>query len=110
MDEFVAGNESRSADAVPRVPQSSAEISIRTLASDLDMIGKNGGMTGGSVQRVEMAPEAEAERGPAGVAVPVIPRPARRSDAARMLVIVAAIIVIAGVLFAFGFYIAPLFG
>ncbi len=113
MEEFSAGPVSRSADAVPAVPQSTTEVTIRTLQSDLEMIGKSGGLSGQGmmmehVERVAVAPEPEMAVGPTGVAAPRAPQPVR--DRGRAMVMTIVILVIAAVLFAFGFFLAPLFG
>lgn len=69
-DSFDLNDKSRAADAAPAIPTSSSEVAVRTMASDLELMGQSGGMVGQSAPQgmqvpVTLHPEAGAPQPPA---------------------------------------------
>src|SRR5882724_9871111 len=68
-DSFDLNNVPRAADAVPQIPTSSSEVAVRTLVSDIELMGQSGGMVSqgapqGTQVPVTLHPESQAEQFP----------------------------------------------
>src|SRR5207244_1337953 len=114
-DSFEPAPQNKSAaTAAPAVPPSSSEVSVRTMASDLEMMGKSVGLAGQGLpvaqfERVAVSAPDAAPSGPLGVP-PATHTSSGDSSATRLLIWGIVILVGAGILFAAGFYLYPLFG
>lgn len=101
----------KSTETVPVVPPSTAEVSIRTMQSDVELMGKSGGMPAAQVSRVAVAPD-NVQTGPLGVAVPgQTPMPTMEKPEARWikpLIWAAVILAGAAILLVIGYYVSPL--
>lgn len=97
---------SRSADAIPAAPPSSSELLIRTLASDVELMGKSGGLASAGFVSTGTAPAV-----PASEPLPPAPDGDQRGRMSGKSLLIIALIVIgaAAVLVAAGFYLAPIF-
>ncbi len=106
----------KSVGAVPMVPPSTSEVSLRTMASDIDLMGKSGGLAGqalpvAEIQRVAIKPETSEPVGPTGVATPQS-RPASLQDSHWLVILMWGIVIIVGgaLLFGIGYYLPAIFG
>jgi hypothetical protein len=95
--------------AVPAVPPSTAEVSIRTLQSDLELIGRSGGMPATQFTRVPVSPDNSPAVGAAGVPLPAAREAGEPSSSGRILVWTIVILAAVALLFVAGYYLAPLF-
>lgn len=107
-DSFDLNNIPRASDAVPQIPTSSSEVAVRTMASDLELMGQSGGMVGQSVPQgvqvpVTLHPEnAEPPmRQPGEIIVPQAPS----GRGKHILITLAVVVAILGLL-ALGYFIA----
>lgn len=102
-DSFDLDNRSRSADAVPAIPTSTSEVAVRTLASDIELMGQSGGMVNQSAPQavqvsVTLHPEAVAGQ-PFATAAPA-------SSGHGRTILIAVIVVLAALgLFALGYFV-----
>ena len=120
-DSFDLNNVPRSTDAIAQVPTSSSEVSIRTMASDLELMGESGGMVNqGGPQGIQVpvtlhpdtsvaaVPVTGAATGMAGLPdAPAAPQLQARPASGRGRHILITIIVILAVLglFALGYFV-----
>lgn len=103
-DSFDLNNQSRAADTAPQIPTSASEVDVRTMASDLELMGKSGGMVGhgapqGMQVPVTMHPLADAVGQPTAGQAPQ--PPAARGK--HILITVAVVLGVLG-LFALGYF------
>jgi hypothetical protein len=103
----------KSAQAVPVVPSSTSEISIRTMASDIELMGKSGGTVGqnmafGHVQHVAVSSAPLPAMSSTGVEA-AHSTSLKDTSSTRFVMWVVVIFIIGGALFAAGFYLYPLF-
>lgn len=101
---FDLNNQPRAADAMPQIPTSTSEVEVRTMASDLEMMGKSGGMVNQSAPTamqvpVEFHQAAEPPEPPAGrTASPP-------SGKAKVIIITAIVLLVFVGLFALGYFV-----
>ena len=99
-DSFDLNNVPRATDAVPTIPTSSSEVAVRTMASDIDLMGQSGGMVSQSAPRgtqvpVTLHPETTANQ------FPTTP-----SGNRGKLVIITVIVILGALgLFALGYFV-----
>jgi len=101
-DSFDLNNQPRAADAVAQIPTSSSEVSVRTMASDLELMGQSGGMVSQAAPQpmqvpVTLHPEAEAQSGSPG--------PSRSSGAGKIIFFTVLIVLGMLGLFALGYFV-----
>ncbi len=104
----------KSAEAVPVVPPSTSEVSMRTMQSDLSLMGQSGGGAPmADITRVSMPADNSPATGPLGVPMPGAAAPAAgaKPEARWMKPLIWTLVILAGagILFGIGFYVVPLF-
>lgn len=100
----------KNAETVPAVPSSTSEVVTRTMASDLEMMGKSGGLVpAAQVSRMTVTPDNSLPTGALGV--PPAYHTAEKQESSWVRPLIWTLITIAGaaILFAVGFYLVPLF-
>jgi hypothetical protein len=100
-DSFDLNNVPRAADAVPAIPTSSSEVAVRTMASDIDLMGQSGGMVSQGVPQgtqvpVTLHPEGQVQEFPTAEAT---------SSPAKLILVTIIIILGALGLFALGYFV-----
>lgn len=102
-ESFDLNNQSRAADAAPQIPTSSSEVSVRTMASDLELMGQSGGMVGQSApQGVQVPVTIHSEDVASGIPTP--PQPSASGRGKAIIITVLVILAAAG-LFALGYFV-----
>jgi hypothetical protein len=115
-ESFDLNNQSRSTDAVPTIPTSTSEVAVRTMASDIELMGQSGGMTGQtqtqSRQQVSTPQAPQTAQAPQGMHVPVTLHPdeeaaveAPSGGRGKMVLITIVVIVVALGLFSLGYFV-----
>jgi len=101
-DSFDLNSAMRAGDTVPQIPTSSSEVAVRTMASDIDLMGQSGGMVGqvapqGTQVPVTLSPETPTQE---------FPTTGSPSTGNGKLVLITIAIVLAGLgLFALGYFV-----
>lgn len=108
-DSFDLNNQPRAADAVPQIPTSASEVAVRTMASDLELMGQSGGMIGQSVPQsmqvpVTLHPETAASLAGAPASASAPAPQASRSFGRYILITVIVILAVFGLL-ALGYFV-----
>lgn len=116
-ESFDLNTPQKSAEAVPMVPPSTSEVSVRTLASDIELMGKSGGMVGqglptASIEQVAVSPQARQAVGPTGVPTPASRGAEASPDSHWFKILMWTVVVLlgGGLLFVIGYYLPVLFG
>ena len=99
-DSFDINNQPRAADTVPAIPTSASEVSVRTMTSDLELMGQSGGMVNQAAPQAMAVPVVLHPEAAAGQT----PQPSSSGRGKMILIMLGVIVAIAGLL-ALGYFV-----